>query len=70
MWRVVEDVGKAGGSASLPARAFDWRLADHRKHARSTSGMTALAIRNRKWLKSPGQVAEQGLLAENAVNKT
>jgi hypothetical protein len=31
--------------------------------------MTALAIRNRKWLKSPGQGAEQGLLAENAVNK-
>jgi hypothetical protein len=29
----------------LPARAFDWRLADHRKHARSTFGMTALAIR-------------------------
>jgi hypothetical protein len=29
----------------LPARAFDWRLADHRKHARSTSGITALAIR-------------------------
>jgi hypothetical protein len=25
----------------LPARAFDWRRADHRKHARSTSGMTA-----------------------------
>jgi hypothetical protein len=45
VWRAVEDVGKAGGSASLPARAFDWRLADHRKHARSTSGMTALAIR-------------------------